>query len=327
MKKTFTLFVLLLISTVTFAQFNYNLVVKQETYLNLSNSTPVTSIQWDDEFFKIPIGFSFDMNGQTITHFSLLSSQFFLTDTMGNNAEGFMMTDMDLYDRAYASGGSVTSPMSYELSGIAPNRIFKLQILGAGIYDEYFNYNTWDDSVNIQVWIYETANIVELRYGHSNINHPADYHLLNGSPQVGYLQGVDVDNGSINKLYYLQGVPAAPTLDSTTAVLAFTGGLNAYPSYGTVYRFEPKGLSIKDASVQNVQVSLLKNTGDNVILNNEYRGQTNYRVLNTNGASVKIEGELQGGRNTIDISSLASGMYMMQVQNSGGAKTFKLMKM
>lgn len=327
MKKTFTLLITLLTATVSFAQFNYNLVVKQEAYQPLTNGTNLTTIAWDDEYFKVPIGFSFDMDGQVINDFSLLSAQLFLTDTMGKNAQGFLITDMDIYDRALASGGNVKSPLRYNLSGVAPYRIFKLEISGAGIYDEYFNYNTWEDSVDIQVWIYESSNIVELHYGPSNINHPTDYFKINGSPLIGYVRGLDVDTGTIGTFYYLDSNALAPKISVTNDIFNSKGGLLSYPSDGTVYRFEPKGVTVNNIAKNDIQVSIIKNTGDNVILNNEYRGRTTYRVLNTNGASVKIEGELQGGRNTIDISSLASGMYMMQVQNSEGAKTFKLMKM
>lgn len=328
MKKVLLSMFLLALTVSSKAQFNYDVTVLNQTFQPLTGSTNISgSTLWDEENYKVPIGFSFVMDGQTITDISLLAGQSCLTDTAGI-VSGFFVTDIDVHDRGNAGSGIASSPISYSVSGTAPNRIFKLEVFNAGMYDEYDLYSTNDDSLSYQIWLYETSNIVEIHYGGAQLSHPSDYFFITGSPIVGFVKNIDIDGtGNIDALYYLKGNASAPTIDSVNSIFSISGGLNTYPSNGTVYRFAPKPVSVNGLTKDELKIEVLNNvSANNIIVNNQSNVASTYRVLNINGSSIGISGDLQNGNNNIDISRLPQGMYIIQVQNEAGAKAYRITK-
>ncbi len=330
MKKALLLLLALAAASInSFAQFNYDLSVLTGAYQPLSTGTSVNgSTMWDDEYYKIPLGFNFSIEGKTISDFSLLSAQNCLTDT-GGTVSGFIITDIDLHDRGNAGSSVSESPIRYVVTGSAPNRIFKLEAFNAGMYDEYDLYSTNNDSINYQVWLYETSNIVEIHIGDSKITHPSDYFYLSGSPIVGFIRNIDLDvTGNLDIIYYLTGNALNPTIDSATNIFSLNGGLNAYPPSGTVYRFTPKPVSVKGVEQAIADISLLSNSVHNAVtVKNASKAGVAYKVISTNGASMNISGSLESGIHSVDVSSLASGMYILHVQHDKGVKAFRFVKM
>lgn len=327
-KILFPLSVLLTISTASFAQMPYDVSVKMRTYQPITNGTSVNGTTiWDDDDFTVPLGFNFDIGGKATTDISFVASEMCFGALTGTQ-NGFYVTDMDIFDRGDITGVSSRSPIRYEVVGTTPNRVFRYEVFNAGMYDEYDLYGTDNDSINYQVWFYEIDNTVELHYGPSNISHPADYHYISGSAIVGYIKDFDLDNFGLGKIYYLKGDPAAPTIDSADSNNPIMGGLNSYPPNGTVYRFAPKGLDVKKVSALDGQLAMVTNTSStDVVINNNAKGSLTYSILSIDGASMNITGKLTEGRNQIDISALAAGMYMLQVQGAEGQKAFKVVKL
>lgn len=326
MKRILTSLLLMAISIAAHAQFNYSFSVRQQAYQPLSNSIKVNdTTRWDDEFYKVPIGFTFKIDGDTI---SALYCQegFYATDSQGR-VNGFMAVEMDLHDRGAAGGTTSQSPLSYEVTGVAPNRIFKYEIHNAGMYDEYDLYGTNNDSLNHQVWLYEIDNAFEIHYGPSNITYPADYHFLtDGTPVIGFMRNVSMIDGSLSKFYYLSGNASAPVIDSATSLLGINSYLSGYPASGTVYRFAPAAVDVKKVEKVDLQVTLLSNIGSTVQVSNNSKVATRYKVVGITGANTIINGELAQGRSMIDVSSLATGMYVLLVQNENGKRMFRFMK-
>lgn len=328
MKKVLLSMFLLALGISSKAQFNYDLTVLNQTFQPLTGSTNISgSTMWDEEYYTAPLGFSFVLDGQTITEISILGGQSCLTDTTGI-VSGFFITDVDVYDRGNSGGSTAVSPISYSVTGTAPNRIFKLEVLNAGMYDEYDLYSTNNDSLSFQLWLYETSNIVEIHYGGSQFTHPSDYFFITGYPIVGFVKNIDIDGtGNIDALYYLKGDASAPAIDSVNSIFSISGGLNSYPSNGTVYRFAPKPVSVNGLTKGELKIEVLNNaSATNIIVNNQSNVASTYRVLNINGASMGISGSLQNGNNNIDISRLPQGMYIIQVQNEAGSKAYRITK-
>lgn len=329
MKKILnTLFILLAFGIAANAQFNYDLTVRQETYQPLTTGTDITGGNvWDDEHFKVPLGFSFALDGQTITDFSLLSATGCATDTQ-SQLSAFLLTDLDLQDRGYDSN-IAKSPIRYIVSGSAPNRIFKCEVANAGIYDEEAIYGTQDDSVNLQVWLYEGSNILEIHYGPTQLTYPADYFLFTGYPVVGFIRNIDFNSstGSFDDLYMLQGNANAPIIDSVADIFSISGGLNSYPSSGTVYRFSPKPVSVNGVDADKNSIKLVSNIGsDKVIVKKNNDQEAYYSVLSMNGATMNISGTLARGNNDINISNLPNGMYLLHVQSKSSRQTYRIVK-
>lgn len=318
---------LLLICTVANAQFNYDLSVRQETYQPLTNSTNINGTNvWDDTTIVIPLGFTYHINGIPVTDFIFLDGMFVSTDTQ-NTVSMFWPSELDLIDRGYNTGIS-KSPINYTISGTSPNRIFKLEVENAGIYEEYDIYGTLDDSTSIQIWLYESGSIFEIHYGPSELNHTADY-FATGYPIVGFFKDINTSSGNIilDMLYYLIGPANNPVMDSTRYLGIMSNGLNSYPNSGTVYRFAPRPVSVNGVAKGAIDISMVSNKGsDKVIVNNGSESTANYSVLNVSGAAMNVSGSLSKGNNDIDISSLSAGMYLLNIQTPNGQKAYRILK-
>ena len=158
------------------------------------------------------------------------------------DVNGFMFADItELTDRG-AIGTASRSPIRYTTTGTTPSRIFKAELFSTGFANELYAYNTLNDSANIQIWIYETSNIVELHYGASRITHGSDYFASGtNSPLIGYLKHIDLLAGSTGEIYYVNNASTA-AIDSLpiTAPNPPTNSIAAWPASGRVFRFTPK---------------------------------------------------------------------------------------
>ncbi len=310
------------------AQLGYKLSVSTDTYTPLTGGTSVNgTTMWDEENYKIPLGFNFKLGSTTITDFSLVSSSFAATDTDGTVISGFFTCDADLHDRGNAGGSASMSPIRYTVSGSAGSRIFKMEIANAGFWDEWDTYSTNNDSVNFQVWYYETSNIVELRFGPSNITHATDYFFLGSGPIIGFMKNIDPSSGSLDMLYYLDGSASSPALDSTSSMFSVSGGLASYPANGTVYRFTPPGTGVGSIAKELEGVNVLNTVcTDYVKVANRYANNTMYTVTAMNGANVNLNGTLQQGTNNIDMSALPAGVYILQCKNNDGTMQQRIVK-
>lgn len=219
------------------------------------------------------------------------------------------------------------SPIRYTVSGSAGSRIFKMEIANAGFWDEWDIYSTNNDSVNFQIWYYETSNIVELRFGPSHISHVTDYFMLGSGPVIGFMKNIDASTGSIDNLYYLDGSAAAPVLDSTSSLFSISGGLSSYPANGTVYRFTPPSTGVGAIAKELEGVKVLNTVcTDYVKVANKNANNTSYTVTAMNGTNTNLNGTLQHGTNNIDLSALPAGVYILQCKNSDGAMQQRIVK-
>jgi hypothetical protein len=310
------------------AQLGYKLSVSTDTYTPLTGGTSVNdTTRWDEENYKVPLGFNFKLGTSTISHFSLVSGSFAASDTDGTVISGFFTCDADLHDRGNAGGASSKSPIRYTTSGAAGSRIFKMEVYNAGFWDEWDMYITNNDSVCYQIWYYETSNIVELRFGPSNITHATDYFYLGSGPVIGFMKNIDPSNGSLDMLYYLNGSASSPTLDSTSSMFSVSGGLTSYPANGTVYRFTPPGTGVGSIAKELDGINVLNTVcTDYLKVANKNANKTTYTVTAMNGTNTNLNGTLQQGTNNIDLSALPAGVYILQCKNSNGAMQQRIVK-
>ncbi len=309
-------------------------IFKVETgkaYTPLTTGTNLTSgLIWDEESFKIPLGFTSNIGGKTTSHFSILfgGTLGVSSDTMGVVNTFCPFFDADFVDRGWISG-TAKSPLRYLVSGTSPNRIFKFEVFNAGFYDEESLYGTLKDSANFQIWLYETSNIVEILFGPSLISYPDDYFFVTGNaPVIGYFKDADVDAASFTKSYFLKGNPSMPTIDSATSLAGITSSVNAYPSNGTVYRFIPKAVAnaIGESSIASQLQVYPTVITDNVTVIAQNIPNTSGRIMDMNGKVVSLIQRIENGKNTIDLSHLASGNYVLEIAHNDGKALYKLTK-
>lgn len=333
MKKQLLLSTLMLtyFALQTSAQFNYTLSVQNATYTPLSSSSSSVNgtLIWDDDTFTVPLGFAFNMDGIVINTVAIEEDNFVVGYNLnGDTANAFMFTDADLHDRGWVSGSVSRSPIRYEVSGTDGSKIVKLEIANAGFYDENDLYSTDNDSLYLQIWFYQGTNVIEFHFGPSNITHYADYYYATGQPLFGYAKRFDINTMGMEMFYYMNGSATSPTVDSTADVLnIMTGGLNTYPSNGTVYKFTPKFTGIKVLTEGVSGIQLVNNISNNhITVKSNYDSKLEYKFISISGSVTSCIGSISKGTSTIDISSLPTGMYMLNISGNEGYRNFKVTK-
>lgn len=317
-----TTIVIALFSTNANAQLHYGLTYTDtSTYASLSGGTSINgSTVWNNSNrFSVPIGFPFVMDGKTITNFNIVAGRIIATDTTGN-VEGFILTDANLIDK----GGST---ISYVVTGSPGSRIFEAEIYNAGFAAEQGIDGTYNDFVDLQIWLYETSNIAEIHIGPSMISHTTGYFKYN-MPVIGYATNYNVDSDIYYNAYILAGNPKSPSIDSINRALGDTTdeALLLYPLSGMVYRFDPEPAAVPNLFSQNsyrVYPTICQNE---IIVTNYRNTKTEYTMVSINGAATNISGLLHNGDTHIDVATLPTGMYLLHLQNANGCSVQKFIK-
>ncbi len=327
--KAALLCILTLVSLRASAQLPYTLSVSNQPYTPLTSASSINNgIIWNYQTFIIPIGFYFRVDSYATSNFNLYNGREFTADTI-NISSQFLLTDASLFDKGGANDSVSRSPLRYTLSGVAPNRIFKAQIGNAGFHDEYSFYGTVKDSVNMQVWLYEGSNIVELRYGPLSVTHDTLY-FPNRKPKVGYVKNYNFNSFAYQAFYILSGNPASPTIDSVVPGRGYSGTpLSSFPPAGTVYRFSPTNTT-STAGVGGTQLTSTLSVYPTITNNEEhilYNGSTNiaYTITSMDG-KMHINGYLAPGLNHVDVSMVASGIYILQVATGSQQAIYRFVK-
>jgi hypothetical protein len=205
-----------------------------DTYTFVSSSIPYqtltgginlgTAANDEDVFNNIPLGFTFNFDATNYTAISIASNGFLAMGPTvvtsdaaigsGTSNDVIAPFSMDLVSRANGS-------LSYGFTGLAPYRIFTIQ---------WHNYrragaNAANDSLNFQIKLHETSNLVTYCYGHSALASPAGTSLV----QVG-LRGASVADFATRV-----------TTSDWTNTIAGTMAVNGCQVSSTVY--PPSGLT------------------------------------------------------------------------------------
>lgn len=327
MKNLIALIILIATALNTQAQMPYNFKYKKEAYVPLTNGISLNDTNiWDDESYAIPLGFTFKLGNKSLDTIYLHGTSILSSDTTLEVMDGLVFIDADLQDRGAVDTSVSKSSIKYVVTGAIGSRICKIEIANAGFSDEYDIYGTMDDSVNIQLWIYEAGGIVEMHYGPSQVTNPSDYFLSQAGPIVGYADFLDPNEQS-GIVYLVSGDYDSPTLDSFSfSTMGFT--LFSYPEDGTVYTFTPKQTlrTNKEHRLQNIKVypSAVRN---NLHIDLGDATAAEYRIISATGQTTNVYGSMKQRSNTIDVSHLPSGMYILQLSTNGSGEAYRFSKM
>ena len=307
------------------AQMPYNLSVQSQPYAHLTTAPANDTTAWDKGNFSAALPFTFNLAGQPITRFNLMMGNIGPASDTAGTVNGMVIIGATLADRGLLTGRS-RSPIRFQVVGTAPNRVFKAELQGAGFMEEMIGAGTTADSVNLQVWLYETSNVIELRYGPSRVSANPDY-FINAGPSVGFVRGFNFDVPIYQKFYGLVGSPTAPVIDSFTFGGA-EGGLNSYPPAGTVYRFTPKSATAAVAQHQS-EIALVRPYPnpftDELIFRYGGRGNVDYQIFTLTGARL-MQGQVGHGEHRLDVNHLVPGAYIVRISSGTEARSAQFIK-
>ncbi len=319
--KLFTLvFIISLVGTAVKAQeFPYSFTTYNETYTPIVGGTDLMGGEvWDDPEVFVPIGFDFTLFGNTTDELLLLppGAQVVTGIVKGSLTDLLMPYFADVMN---ADTLVSVSPILYSLEGEPGNLIFKMQWTNVGFYGELFETETFTNTTNFQLWLYQNGNVVEYRYGDNTVDSPEVVHFI-GAPGCLIGSAVALDGSEWGGLWSLAGDPSNPNLVAIPSGMQdFTEQqiLSAEPPSGTVYRFGDFTSSVQE--VKSEDIVLWPNPAKDAIriLSNSSQ---QFWVYDQIGKEV-LNGKLMNQNNTIDLSNLNAGTYIVRTE-SGLAKQF-----
>jgi hypothetical protein len=287
-----------------------------QQYARLTGATQVMKDSvWDDPSDwkpseqSIPLGFTFKAFGKNINSFLWEQGALFYRDNDTVINIGF---DADLCDYGYGTKTS-KSPLFYKKEGTAGNFIVKLEWRSFGFWDEWNKNGSCKDSANLQIWIFQNPQKIEMHFGPKNI---ANFSSWFGKKVpltcakydiVGNTAGIALDGDPINP---------------TTHAFADTGtrGLTSWPVGNQVYVFT-FGLADR-----------ITDFNQNTFGNDYYFGNSVYSESTSTGTELKIfsvDGK-QVGQSFFSnakalIGPLKPGVYNALWQNAGKAQHLRFM--
>lgn len=311
------LILLLTSSVISNAQF-YSLSYGQSTYSPITGGTSVNNgLTWDEPEFVVPIGFDFHCMQHTNDELYFLDGSGSILTLDSADSEYILIAPLfnDIIDRGFdlATGlegdpGSL-SPITYKLEGSAGSRIFKLQWENVGFRAEYEVDSVASTSWNFQLWLYEGTDVVEFRFGPSDITSPSECFYGIPGPITGIFRADTVD---FREMYMLENIPTAPTLKIGNTLTDITALTDTIPD-GMFYRFTPVPDAVGEA-VREHNVRLFPNPTQAVvkIANIDASDIESIEVWNLAGQKcLQLESDTQ-----VDLSGQPVGVYMIRVQTA-----------
>lgn len=285
MKKPIIAFLLLCSFWGNKAQAQYTFSVSTTPYTNLSGGTSVQSTGPADAII-VP-GLQVEIGGiKNDTVFLRMPFGRLNSKTANATTASFFPFD------AEQMGGK----QEYAVSGTQGNRILKLQFKSIKFGHDW----TGQDSMNYQVWFFESDNSIEVHFGPGSVLCPQSYYVVGGGTMSGPAIGF---NG-----LWLSGNPAAPT---TAAASGTT--LNGTPPNGTVYKFNPASTGLKSAELATENLpTLFPNPATNELFFAGIGSKFDFIITDIAGKPI-LNGHSES--NKIDITVLSKGTYHIRLSN------------
>lgn len=307
------LFTAFLLNSTSYAQ-PYIFSQYTSTYANLTSPTVISTQYWDDfTVYTLPMPFTFNYFGTNFNTLYVMGGfDGFVYSGTGSGGT-FGSYELYTYDDAVTDLNG-TATISYLLTGSAPNRILKVQTLNAN----FDNDDTQADYMNIQLWLYEGSNIVEMHYGPSSILNPSQTWQVPGcaGPTVTIIKDA-------TSFVSLSGSASNPTPSSVAASLCVTGA----PPLSKVYKFVPNAAGGVAELNNNISVTLYPNPGNGTFtIASEFysNSKADLSITNNLGQTVYVEKDFSIGHPKTIHTGLQPGVYFVRIGNDKASTVRKL---
>jgi len=240
----------------------------------------------------------------------------------------FIALGIDLVDRAYdfenGDGPGSLSPYSYKVEGESPNRIVKIEIKNSGFFNSLIDNINDDQFINLQVWLYEADNAIEIAFGPVNITSPLNIFDGENGTFIGMLPQFNFETTEISQGSFLLGgsvqKPSPVAISSLEQVVVLDGIIPE----STVYRFVPIISSIK--SVQETLIQILPNPVTDVLNINSTSIALSNAKVEVADASGKLIITYSDASSPLAVNELETGFYFVRVYSQDQIYTGKFIK-
>lgn len=329
-KFTIALAMLLFMQTSMFAQFPYTFSTSTDTYSELEGAFLMSGLDtWDDPQIRLPLGFFFDLAGESTNTLYIedyFTGAFITADTSETGSHPvFAIYGDDIADRGYEAN-MPQSQIYYKIEGTPNTRIVKVEWRNVGFIEEQNEVTVGPSYVNFQAWFYEGSNIIEVRFGPSDIVAENMVHDFNGA-FVGLLNPFDYNSYMFNA-WFLSGDAANPTVESGTQndIYSITA-LTSEPVDGTVYTFTPIQSSVNDLEEEKTVFTINPTIAKDIITLNWSKDLgVDYSLQITDSYGRTVREEVSTTNNYVDVADLASGVYFLSVMINNEISTQKFVK-
>ena len=317
------------ISIATYAQitqsFQFSLLNGAFQPLTAATQVNPANFAWDDEYYHMPIGFTFNYRGTNYDSlwFDTYSGLFFggHPDSAAEDQHLFAANYNDYTDRSFRTDSANSlSPILYKTEGVTGSKIMKIEMRNVGFYVD--SISAMPNICNFQIWLYEIDNAIEVRMGPNQV-----LSYVTGFPDQGPHTGAFTldSNGNSTFSYNISGNPANPTVNViNTAPDAY---LDSLPAEGVIYRFGPSIVGAIQPSVF-ANLSVYPNPAKEMLTLSLALTERNSADIVITDITGKVLFEnpyafSQGVQQIqIPVGQLTSGFYFVGVKN-GDQTTFK----
>lgn len=295
MQKTLLLIFLSLFISAQ-AQLDYSLTYSNSTYTELTGATNVSVDAWSNASMR-SLPFTFKFYGQDYNNIYITYDGVYFSDT----GSDYIFYGTDNFKPK--SNIPTESPITFLVSGSAPNRVLKVQykdiseatVGGAYVY-----------SINNQIWLYESTNVIEYHFGNSTITDPKFTDFFIG-----------LIDGDGDPYLSIDNTAAAPTLIRVTAT---PKGIPSYPTNGQVYTLTPKRSSI--VAVNALPYTFTQGVNSFSVKSNE---DFKISVLDINGRDITKYLKFDSNSGKYSIIGCAAGMYILNIEVGNQIFTEKIL--
>ena len=324
MKTILYTIIIFLIAISSDAQY-YDFVSLNVTYYESDNWTSVSNGEiWDDPEYEIPLPWEFNFYGKTIDKIYIseegygaeLSTQPYDSPEPYSYITPF---NADIIDRGL-NGTEALSEIRYTTQVSADNELFIIEWWNVGFYNE-LEYGISESFISFQVIFNRNFNAISFSYGPSNIANPdLIYEELSGVA-VCMLQDIDEDPTTpIGEAICLVGDANNPSLKMFNIDQDDPEFLVGDIPENKLYLFSVNdAVSTSDVILAD-EINLFPSPAVNIVHIESDILFSNFRITNSMGKLIHDD-IIDAQR--IDISSLSSGIYFVELFTEDGRKACK----
>jgi hypothetical protein len=329
MRKIFICIVCLVsVNYLSYGQNSYELTILEDFYEPLEQATLIDIESydyengWDNPEFSVPLGFTFSFLGNDIESLQQIGEGSLMAGVPSSGVQlfnGLMPVGFDLADRGLA--GQEPSLIRYQTTGTPGERVFTIEWLNAGIYDEIFESDSLPvSSLNFQIWLYENDNSFEFRYGSMM------YPVFDNPAIAAIFLDYNFSSNQGNILT-LSGHPAFCELETINSADDLGVYSLSFFVNSMIYRFEPTSIPIEVNETNLLTHSTYPNPASNILTVDlgTLKDVRNTIKLYDSAGKVVFEKQSTTATLKIDVSGFAKGGYSLELSNNEQVSRSKVM--